>query len=80
MVLLGNEVGGNFDMNGDGHIGGEKFICEKGCISQRKEKRKNKHFTVIGIAKLLGEPIFCIVIIEGKGQFFDIPAGIDLSK
>ena len=29
MVLLGNEVGGNIDMTGGGHIGGEKLVCEK---------------------------------------------------
>ena len=34
IVLLGNEVGGNIDMTGDGHIGGEKFLCEKVCIAQ----------------------------------------------
>ena len=54
MVLLGNEVGGHTDMTGDGHIGGEKLLCEKGCISQRKATRKAKHFTV---TILLSEPI-----------------------
>ena len=29
MVILGNEVGGNLDMNCDGHIVRETFICEK---------------------------------------------------
>ena len=52
-----DEVGGNIDMNGDGHIGGEKFIFEKGCIEKSKATRKNKYFTVIGITKLFGEPI-----------------------
>ena len=32
MVLLGNEVGVNIDTAGDGYIGGEKFIFEKGTI------------------------------------------------
>ena len=40
MVLLDNKVGGNIDMTGDGHIGRDKLLCEKGCISQRKETRK----------------------------------------
>ena len=53
-------------MNGDGHIGEYRVICEKGCIAQRKTTKIAKHFTVIGIKNLLGEPIFCIVINEGK--------------
>ena len=66
MVLLGDEVGGNLDMNGNGHLVGEKFLCEKVCIAQRKSKRRVKYFTVIGLKNLLGETICCIVIIEGK--------------
>ena len=80
MVLLGDEVGDNIDMTGDGHIGGEKLICEKGCISQIKATRKTKHFTVIGLTNLLDDSICYIVIIEGKEQLFDIRAGICLSK
>ena len=80
MVLLGDEVGANLDMTGDGHLEGEKIVCEKGCISQRKVTRKSKCFTFIGITNLLGEPICCFLIIEGKEQVFDIWAGIDLSK
>ena len=80
MVLLGDEVGANLDMTGDGNIGGEKLLYEKGCISQRKATVKAKHFTVIGLTKLFGELIYCIEIIEGKEQWFDIWAGNDLSK
>ena len=63
MVLLGDEVGVYIDMAGDAHIEGEKLLCEKGCIAQIKATKKAKHFTVIGITNLLGEPICCIVII-----------------
>ena len=80
MVILGDEFGANLYMTGYGYIGGDKFLCEKGCIVQRKTTRKAKHFTVIGLKNLLGEPIFCIVIIEGKEQLFDILTGIDLYK
>ena len=80
MVLIGYEFGGNIGMTGDGHIGGEKVLCEKDCISQRKTTKKVKHFTVIGITNLLGEPICFIVIIEGKEIFFYIWYGIYLSK
>ena len=36
MVIIGDEVVGNIDTTGDGNIGGEKLICEKGYIVQRK--------------------------------------------
>ena len=80
MVLIGNEVVGNLDVTGDGHIGGEKFLSEKGCITKIKATRKEKHFTVIGIINLLVEPICCILIIEGKAQLFYIRDSIYLSK
>ena len=80
MVLLSDEVGGDPDTTGDGHIVGEKFLCEKGCIAQIKATRKNKHFTVIGLTNLLGEPTCYVVIIEGKEKLFDIRNGIDLSN
>ena len=53
MVLLGDEVGDNLDMTGDGLIGGEKLLYDKSFIAQRKAKIKAKHFTVIGLTKLL---------------------------
>ena len=49
MVLLDDKVGVNLDMNGDGHIGGEKVLFEKGCIAQRKETKKKR-----SISQLLG--------------------------
>ena len=42
--------------------------------------KETKHFTVIGLTNLLGEPFFYIVIIEGKEKLFNIRAGIDFSK
>ena len=70
----------NIDMTGDVHIGGDRVICEKGCIAQRKTTKIAKHFTAIGITNLLGEPSCCILIIEGKWEPFYIKAGIDFSK
>ena len=80
MVLLGYEGRANIDVNGDLHIVGDKLLVEKDFILQRKATIKAKHFTVIGITKLLGEPIYFIAIIEGKEQLFGILAGIDLFK
>ena len=49
-----------------GHKGVEKEICETICIAQIKATTKQKHLTVIGLKNLLGEPICCILIVEGK--------------
>ena len=48
MVLLVNEIGGNIDVTADGHIGGEKLLCDEVFIAQIKTSRKAKHFTIIG--------------------------------
>ena len=53
-------------MTGDSHIRVEKATCEKICIAKIKATEKQKHFTVIGLKNLLGEPIYCILIVEGK--------------
>ena len=42
-MLIGDEVGVNIDMTGDGHLGGEKLNSEKGCIAQRAAIRKHFH-------------------------------------
>ena len=80
MVLLGYEVGANIDMTGDGNIGGDKFLCRKVCNVQRTATRNERHFTVIGLTNLLDEPIFFILVAEGKEYWFDIRSRIDLSK
>ena len=43
-MLLGEKVGGNIDMTGDGHIGVEKAVCEKICITQKKSNNKIETF------------------------------------
>ena len=54
MVLIGDKVGGNLDITGDEHIGGEKLLCEKGCIAQRKATKKQN------ISHLLGLQIYLV--------------------
>ena len=53
MVLLGYKVGGNSDMTDGEHIGGEKVLYEKGCIVQRKAK-KRETFHIYWYYKLTG--------------------------
>ena len=80
MVLIGNEVEYNLDMTGDGHIVRKHCFSGKVIFVQRKPTIKVKHFTVIGITNLLGEPVCCIVIIEVREKMFDLWDVIDFSK
>ena len=43
-MLLGEKVGGNLDMTGDGHIVVEKEIFGKHCIAQIKGNKKIETF------------------------------------
>ena len=52
MVIIDNEVGGNLDMTGDGHIGGDNFSCDKDCIAQIKINKKSKKFHIYWAHKL----------------------------
>ena len=78
MCLCGDEVGGNICMAGDGHVGGELFLAEKGTIPQNKTSKTNKRFTLIGLTAFTGEPVICIIILQGKQPKADIEAGIDI--
>ena len=78
MCLCGDEVGGNICMAGDGHIGGELFLAERGTIPQNKTSKTNKRFTLIGLTAFTGEPIICVIIFQGKQPKADIEAGIDI--
>jgi len=78
MCLCGDEVGGNICMAGDGHIGGELFLAERGTIPQKKTSKTNKRFTLIGLTAFTGEPILCIIILQGKQPKADIEAGVDI--
>ena len=40
MVILADEVGCNTSQRGDGHIGGDTFMCAKGKTPQKKQAKK----------------------------------------
>ena len=65
-------------MKGDGHNGGELLIIEKGKVPQRKASTQNRKFTMIGLTSFTGEPVMCVIIIEGKIPNGAIKAGVDI--
>ena len=78
LCFCGDEVGGNISMKGDGHNGGELLLTERGKVPQRKASTRNRKFTMIGLTSFSGEPVMCVLIIEGKVPNGAIEAGIDI--
>ena len=78
LCFCGDEVGGNISMKGDGHHGGELLLAEKGTIAQRKSSTRNRKFTLIGLTSFTGDPVMCVIIIEGKLPNGAIEAGVDI--
>ena len=52
MCLVVDKVGANQNQKDDGHIGGQKFMCEVGYVPQLKVSTKDRHFTLLGFAYL----------------------------
>ena len=42
MCICGDEVGGNISMKGDGHVGGELLLGERGTVPQKKSSTRSK--------------------------------------
>ena len=74
-----DEVGGNISQKGDGAVGGELMLCEKGKTPQQKISTKDKHYTVLGITNLEGLAVMCVVIFSGKVRQPLTETGLDLS-
>jgi len=76
--IVMDKVGGNINMQGDGHIGGEKFLCELCVIPQEKPSRNDKHFTLFGLTLLSREHLMCVVTFTGKRRNPVVKMRIDL--
>ena len=77
--LVGDEVGGNISMKGDGHAGGRLYLAPKGRVAYRKFCKADRKFTLIGLTSLDGQPVMCIVIIQGSQVNRSAEVGIDIS-
>ncbi len=75
-----DEVGGNTSMINDGHCGGVKYVGGKGDKCQQKVSNKVKKFTVLGLTAFSGDPVMCVVIVDGKQRDVFIELGIDDSN
>ena len=75
--VVGDEVGGNTNQKGDGHIGGEKVLVERGVTAKKKVSTKDCHFTVMGLTALNGQPVMCILILKGLRVDTGVEIGLD---
>ena len=66
MCVVMDKVGGNTSQKGDWHIGGKLLVCGKVKVPQQRVNHKDKHWTLIKLTTLSGDPIMRVIIFAGK--------------
>ena len=77
-LLFGDEVGTNISQQDDGHVGGTKFVVEKGSRANQKSSHTDGRFTAIGITAASGEPVMAIIIFSAMELNFVQRMGHDV--
>jgi hypothetical protein len=78
MCIVMDEVGCNINMTKDGHVNGTKFVVDKNDEAKQKASKKGRHFTCLGLTSLSGDPVMCVVIIDGKTDDLLVRTGVDM--
>jgi hypothetical protein len=78
MCIVMDEVGANTSQLKDGHIGGTRYVVGKSKEARQLATKREKHFTCLGLTLLNGDPLMCVVIIEGKHRNLLVETGIDM--
>ena len=76
---MGDEVGGNLNMTGDGHSGDQLFLTGSKQVPYQRVSTTEKRFTMIGLTGLDGTPEMCVLIIQGKKRNLSIETGINIT-
>jgi hypothetical protein len=79
MCIVLDEVGSSLSMVKDGHVGGRRYICEKGDEPKTHASKKDKHFTCLGLTALSGDPVMCIVIVDSVKENLLVRTGINVA-
>jgi hypothetical protein len=66
MCIVMDKVGCNTSQLHDSHVGGTRFVVGKFNEARQLATKKDKHFTCLGLTLLMGNPLMCVVIVEGK--------------
>ena len=80
MCIVMDEVGCNLSQENDNANGGQKFMCGKDEEPYQTISTKHQHFTCLGLTRLDGEALMCVVIISGKRQDALVESGIEWNE
>ena len=79
-AIVADELGGNVSQKGDGHVGREKFLCEKGLARRKVTSNQEKHFTLLGFTELVGGTVMHCIMFSGAEQNPAVKTDIDFTK
>ena len=77
--MVGDKVGGNNSMKGDGHAAGRLLLGAPKSVAYNRVSVTEKRFTMIGIAALDGSPVMCVLIISTTTRDLSIGTRIDFT-
>ena len=66
MCIVMDEVGCNLSQTNDNATGGQMYVCGSDNEPYESCSTKNSHFTCLGLTRLDGVALMCVVIIQGK--------------
>jgi hypothetical protein len=77
LAICCDEVGCNISQDGDGEIGGTKYVCHVDDEPKNSTSKKDSHFTCLGLTRFDGHPLMCVVLLTGKKRNLMVETGID---
>lgn len=80
MAIVMDEVGCNLSQEMDHGVGGQRYLTGVNEEAVESVSTRSHHFTCLGLTRLDGEPLMCVVIIAGKTHDIAVELGIDWLK
>jgi hypothetical protein len=77
LAICCDEVGCNISQDGDGNMGGTKYVCHVDDEPSNSSTKKDSHFTCLGLTRFDGHPLMCVVLLSGKKRNLMVETGID---
>ena len=77
LAICCDEVGCNLSQDGDGDIGGTKYVCHVDDHPSKSSTKRDSHFTCLGLTRFDGHPLMCVILLTGKRRNLMVETGID---
>ena len=77
MCIVMDEVGCNLSQENDNVNGGQKYMCGNRQEPYQVISTKHHHFTCLGLTRLDGVALLCVVIISGKKTDALVESGVE---